>query len=151
LSSRDVSTLFIVEVGNRPSAVAIDLHDLFKKLVVRVLHDAGIGVGIGAMLADHDHSVHRQLACAPGQRFRNGGIDLHGGMAICALLRKISLAALVDVQRHHIHCRMVKGAGPSIAIQKPIDDMLRVKHPLVRRDDSRELGTVGQDDLLTCG
>ena len=59
-----------------------DLRDLLEEFEVGMLHDAGLGKRVGSMLADYDDSVDGQLAGAEGQGFRDGGVKLHGGMAV---------------------------------------------------------------------
>src|SRR5271154_5252419 len=91
-----VGELFVVEVRNGAAAVVEDLRDLLEEFEVGMLHDASFGKRVGTMLADHDDSIDGQLAGAEGQGFRNGGVNLHGGMPVYALLGQIALAALID-------------------------------------------------------
>jgi hypothetical protein len=83
------------------------------------------------MLADYDDSIDGQLAGAEGQGFRDGGVKLHGGMAVETLLGQVALAApvasLIDVERYHVHRRMVERAGPSIAVEEAVYDVLAVQ------------------------
>jgi len=63
-----------------------DLGDLLEEFEVGMLHDSGFGKRVGSMLADYDDSIDGQLAGAEGQGFRDGGVNLHGGMAVHPLL-----------------------------------------------------------------
>ncbi len=79
------------------------------------------------MLADHDHSIDRQLARAEGQALRNRGVKLHRGMPVHAFLGQIALAPLIDIQRYHVHRWMVESSGPSITIEEPVHHVLAVQ------------------------
>ena len=122
-----IRELFVVEVGNGAAAIVEDLGDLLEEFEVGMLHDPRLGKRIGTVLADHDHSIDRQLAGAKGQGFRNGGINLHGGMPIHSFLGQIALAPLIDVERYHVHRRMVESSGPSITIEEPVHHVLAVQ------------------------
>ena len=105
----------------------IDLRDLLEEFVVRILHDPRLREGIGAVLADHHHSIDRQLAGAERQGLRDGGVKLHRGMPVQPFLCQIALAPLIDVQRYHVHRRVVKSSFPSITIEEPVHHMLAVQ------------------------
>ena len=119
--------LFIVEVRDGSAAVAEHFGDLLEEFEMRMHHDPCGGERIVAVLADHDHSIHRQLAGAAGDGFRDGGVKLQGGMPIQPILKYIAFAALIDIERYHIHLGMVIGSAPSITIEKPVHDMLGVQ------------------------
>src|SRR5580658_288950 len=122
-----VGELFVVEVRNGAGAVVEDLGDLLEEFEVGMLHDTGLSKRVGAMLADYDDSIDGQLAGAEGQGFCDGGVNLHGGMAVYALLGQIALATLIDVERYHVHRRMVEGAGPSVAVEEAVHYVLAVQ------------------------
>jgi hypothetical protein len=48
-------------------------------------------------------------------------------MPIRPFLGQIALAPLIDIQRYHVHRRVVEGSVPSIAIEQPVHDMLGVQ------------------------
>jgi hypothetical protein len=47
-------------------------------------------------------------------------------MPVYPLLGQIALAPLIDVERYHVHRRMVE-AGPSITIEQAVHDVLAVQ------------------------
>jgi hypothetical protein len=104
-----------------------DLRDLLEEFVVGMLHDAGLGERVSTMLADHDDSIDGQLTGAEGQSFRDGGVNLHGWMAVHPLLGQIALATLIDVERYQVHRRMVERAGPPVAVEEAVHDVLAVQ------------------------
>jgi hypothetical protein len=48
-------------------------------------------------------------------------------MAVYPLLRQIALAALIHVERYHVHCWMVERAGPSVAVEEAVYNVLAVQ------------------------
>jgi hypothetical protein len=58
-----------------------------------------------------------------------------------SLLEEISLSSLIDIQRHHIHLRVVVRTIPPIAIEKTVHNVLGMEIFLVRSDHCRKLWT----------
>jgi hypothetical protein len=48
-------------------------------------------------------------------------------MAVQPFLCQIALASLIDVERYHVHRRVVESSGPSITIEEPIYNVLAVQ------------------------
>ena len=90
---------------------------------------------MGTVLGDDDHAVDGEFTGPERQRVGDGRADLHGGMAIRAILPDIALAMLVDVERDDVQLRAVVDAVPSEAVEEAVDDMLRVQILLVRCRD----------------
>jgi hypothetical protein len=55
-------------------------------------------------------------------------------MAVGALLKEVTLAMLIDVERDDIHRWMVIDTVPSIAIEKAVDDVLGMEISSIRRN-----------------
>jgi hypothetical protein len=55
-------------------------------------------------------------------------------MPIRSLLEEVTLTSLIDIQRHHIHLRVVIGTVPPIAIQKTVHNVLGMEIFLIRSD-----------------
>ena len=93
------------------------------------------------MLADQHHAVDRQFVAAQRQRFGDGGTELHGRMARRASRLRSFVAHLVDVERHQVHGRTVVRAVPAVAVEKAVDDVLRVRVLEVGGDNGGEFRT----------
>jgi hypothetical protein len=48
-------------------------------------------------------------------------------MPVYPLLGQIALATLIDVERYHVHRRMVERAGPSVTVEEAVHDVLAVQ------------------------
>jgi hypothetical protein len=55
-----------------------------------------------------------------------------------SVLKEVPLAPLIDIQRNHIHLRMVIGTAPPIPIQETIHDVLGMQIFLIRSDHGGE-------------
>jgi len=86
------------------------------------------------VLGDDHHTIDGEFAGAEGEGVFDGGAELHLGVAVGALLKEVALAVLIDVERDDVHRWMVIDAVPSIAVEKAVDNVLRVKISSIRRN-----------------
>ncbi len=66
------------------------------------------------------------------------GIHLHRREARGPVRRQILRGVLIYIQRHEVHRGMMIFSVPSVAFQKPIDDVLPVRILPVHGDDAGE-------------
>ena len=64
-------------------------------------------------------------------------------MARRALAAEVVGAHLIDIERHQVHGRIMVRAVPAVAIEKAVDDVLRVRVLEIGGDDGGEFGTIG--------
>jgi hypothetical protein len=64
------------------------------------------------------------------------------------LLEEITLASLIDIQRYHVHFRVVIPTVPSIAVQETVHNVLGMEIFLIRSDHGRKPWTFGY--LVRC-
>ena len=134
--------MLVIEHRDGAPAGAEHRRDLLEEPIARILHLPLGRLRIIAVFAHHHHSIHREFAGAARQRFPDGGVDLHGREARCAIATQIVGAHLVDVQRNQIHLRMMVRAVPAVSLQIPVDDVLRVRVLSVDGCDRGKLRTV---------
>jgi hypothetical protein len=127
--------MLVAEEGNRAIAGTIDIHNLAKELVARILCLAFFVFRVMAMLTNQDDTIDGQFAAAKRERFGNRGAEPHGRMPRAALSAQIVLADLIDIERHEIERRMVILTMPAVSIQKTVDNMLGVRVLKITGDD----------------
>ena len=116
-----------------------DLDDLFEEVVARILDLSLFVPRIVAVLADEDDAVNGQFVAAEREGLGDGLAELHGRVAREALPAEVGLAHLVHVKRHKIHRGIMVRAVPAVAIEKTVDNVLRMRVLEVDGDDGGEL------------
>lgn len=96
--------------------------------------------GVAPVFPDEQNAVHVEVAPALGQRFGDGGVDLHPRMPRSPLAAEIVVADLFDEKRDDIDVRPAVASLPSVTLQEAVDDVFGVGVFVV---DGRQRGDSG--------
>ena len=118
--------MFVVEDRGGSPSFAIDVNNLAKVLVSRILRLSLFVDRVITVFADQENAVDSQFACAERQRLLDGLGMLHAGITFQTFSAQVVLTNLFDVQRHDVHVRTMVFPFPAVPFQEAIDDVLCV-------------------------
>ena len=108
---------------------------LLHEVVPRIEHLPLLVSRVLAVFSDDQNRVHGEPAATAPQRLGNRRVHRESEF-LCPGRALVSLRLLVDVERHHLHVRLVPRPVPRISHQEPVPDVLRVRQVAIhRRDD----------------